>query len=182
MNLPLPQLKHNWSSCSSFQTLLVLMAKQDLPPQELCWPWRCYSIRQAPGERCWWECLSWGLGGCSWWPPLSRDGPWDHQGGRCVAKTTSCAFRGFCTITQYPRAVAIPEWDTVGEALPDPKDWISGIAMPMEKALWGGRRGRRSYYIFYIQLLPYGQVMCALNLRSVNDSVLYRTVTFDLHI
>lgn len=65
---PLPQwnslfqLKHNWSSPSSFQTLSVLMAKQDLPPQHLCWPWRCYSTHQTPGERCWWECLSWGVG------------------------------------------------------------------------------------------------------------------------
>lgn len=58
------QLEHNWSSSSSFQTLLALMARPDLPPQELCWPWRCYwsSTHQIPAERGWWQCLSWGIG------------------------------------------------------------------------------------------------------------------------
>lgn len=41
---------------------------------------------------------------------------------------------------------------------------------------------RRLHYIFCIKLLPYGQVTSAPNLRLVNDSILYGTVTFDLHI
>lgn len=78
--------------------------------------------------------------------------------------------------------MVIPEQGTGRKAQLDPKDGISVIARSTEKALRGGRRVRRSYYIFYIQLLPYGQVMSAPNLKSVNDSILYRTVTFDLHI
>lgn len=87
-----------------------------------------------------------------------------------------------CTPDERPRAAAIPEQGMGRKAPLDPEDGISVIAMSMEKAPRGGRRARRSYYIFYIQLLPYGQVMSAPNLRSVNDSILYRTVTFDLHI
>lgn len=88
---------------------------------------------------------------------------------------------GVCTLAECPRAAVILEQSMGRKAPLDPKDGISVIAMSM-KAVWGVRRARRSHYILYIQLLPYGQVTSAPNLRSVNDSILYRTVTFDLHI
>lgn len=123
------------------------------------------------------------LGGCSWPPCLSGDGPggppWRQA---CSSSRPAALSGGVCIPADCPRTAAIPERDTGRKAPLDPKDGISVIAMSMAKALWGGRRARRSDYIFYIQLLPYGQVMSAPNLRSVNDSILYRTVTFDLHI
>lgn len=123
------------------------------------------------------------LGGCSWPPHLPGDGPWGPPGRWvCGPSCRATLSGGVCIPAEHPRAAAIPEGDTWRKAPLDPEDWISVIAMSMEKALRGGRRARRSYYIFYIQLLPYGQVVSAPNLRSVNDSILYRTVTFDLHI
>lgn len=147
------------------------MARPDLSPQELCWLWRYHwsSIHQTPGDRCWWQYL-WVLMVTS---SLVVSG---------VGLTPPAVLSGALHPNPAPKGCGDPWVGLGGEALLDPKDGISGIAMPMGKALWGGRRGRRSYYTFYIQLLPYGQVTCAPNLRSVNDRVLYRTVTFDLHI
>lgn len=59
--------------------------------------------------------------------------PGDHQGGRCVVKATSCAFRGFCSPTQHPRAVVIPEWGTVGKHCLTPRIGLVELPCPRRK-------------------------------------------------
>lgn len=117
------QLKHNWSSSSSFQTLLVLMAKQ-----ELCWPWRCCSSHQTPGERCWWECLSWGLGGCSWSPPLSRG----------TTRKAGVWLKPPAVLSGGPAAQPntqglIPEWGTGGKHCLTPRIGLVELPCPWRK-------------------------------------------------
>lgn len=70
--------------------------------------------------------------------------------GRSLHTTRDGSFRG-SEPQQAPRAAAIPQWAQGGRH--DPKEGISVIAASMEKALRGGRRARRSHYIFYIAVM-----------------------------
>lgn len=182
--MKLPQLINKWSSSYSFKTPLQLFAKASVASKRAALNMQMVLVNNPPNSWSKLFAIASVLGG-----EVGAHGHLvspamvlgDHQGGMCVAQAAGLLGR-VCTPTKWPGIVVIPEQGTGRKAQLDPKDEISVIAMSTKKALRGSRRTRRPCCTLYIQLLPYGQVMSAPNLRSVNDSILYRTVTFDLHI
>lgn len=101
MTFPVPQwnslfqLKHDQSSSYSFKIPLLLMVKQDLPP------YSCVDHGDAPSQqstKLLEQAVSdsicpWGLGGCSWPPHLSGDGPWGPPGREVCGSSAGQCFR-----------------------------------------------------------------------------------------